>query len=285
MINTEENKIIWVKKVSDLFTLGGKSHNTFKNYKCHILKFLNYYDNKTDFEKIREEDILEYLKINYIKLERASNTINLALFAIKYLYSTCFHIELNQKLLPYAKTGQMVPSILSKKDFIKIFNETKNLKHRCWLLLAFCSGLRACEVVSIRIENIYADEHKLKILGKGNKERYTILPDLTIKFLRLYCKYNHITKKTGYLFDGMRGCEHPVGNSAVDFFLNIKKKYNLPKNISFHSLRHSFATYFLMNGGDLLTLQTLMGHNSIATTRRYIHHSTDFNHLNGVNYV
>ena len=64
-----------------------------------------------------------------------------------------------------------------------------------------------------------------------------------------------------------------------------EKKYNLPKNITFHSLRHSFATYYLMNGGDLLTLQSMMGHNNLNTTRRYIHFSHDYNHLEGIRYV
>ena len=285
MKNTEENRILWVEKIRDLFIIGGKSENTFFNYKAQINKFFNYYGENTDFNDIREEEILEFIKDEYIKRELASTTINLALCAIKFLYSTCFHIELNSKLLPSAKTEQLIPSILPKSDFVKIFNNTHNLKHKCWLLLAFCSGLRAGEIVSIRIENIYADEHKLKVLGKGKKERYTILPDITIKFLRLYCKDEHITQKTGYLFKGYDNHEHNHRKAAVNFFVTLKNKYNLPENITFHSLRHSFATYYLINGGDLLTLQSLLGHRSLATTRRYIHFSKNYNHLNGINYV
>ena len=116
------------------------------------------------------------------------------------MYSVCFKIDLNRKLLPNAKLIKKIPTIISKEDFLKIFNQKHNTKHRCYLLLAFCSGLRASDVASIRIENINSTEHKIKILGKGKKERYTILPDITIKFLRLYCKEYLITEKQVFLF-------------------------------------------------------------------------------------
>jgi site-specific recombinase XerD len=285
MINTEENKKKWVEKVENLLKLGGKSKTTFRNYRSHINRFLNYFPEYTDFKNVNEDIILEFIKINYLNLNRASDTVNVAICSIKFLYSVCFRIELNSKLLPTIKRVQTIPDIVSKEDFIKIVNNEKNLKNKCWLLLAFCCGLRANEVVSIKIENIYAKDHKLKVLGKGNKERFTILPDIVIKFLRLYCKYNHITKKTGYLFEGTGSREYSSEKYPNNYFTRIKTKYNMPKTITFHSLRHSFATYYLLNGGELLILQSLMGHNSLNTTRIYIHFSQDYNHLEGINYV
>ena len=65
----------------------------------------------------------------------------------------------------------------------------------------------------------------------------------------------------------------------------LKKDYQLPKEITEHSLRHSFATYYLMNGGDLLTLKSMMGHKSLASTSIYIHMSNDFNNLKGIDYA
>ena len=284
MINTEENKQLWLNKIETIMKMGGKSNRTFDNYKSHIKRFLNYYDNNTDFSNILEDEILTYITEKYLKPNLMADTINVAICSIRFLYSVCFKIELNKKLLPSIKKIKYIPTILPKSDFIKIINSIDNLKHKCWLLLAYCSGLRAEEVVTIKIENIYADEHKIKVLGKRNKERYTILPDITIKFLRLYCKYNCIKDKTGYLFKGTKGKSYNTKKSPTVFFDIIKKKYNLPKNITFHSLRHSFATYYLMNGGDLLTLQSMLGHNSLNTTKIYIHMSNDYNHLKGIKY-
>ena len=138
------------------------------------------------------------------------------------------------------------------------------------------------DFVSIKIENINAKEHKLKVLGKRGKERYTILPDVVIKFLRFYCKYNNITQKTGYLFKGLGNLEHSSKAYPTVYFGIIKKKYNLPKTVTFHSLRHSFATYFLMNGGDLLVLKSMMGHKSLNSTSIYVHLSQNFNNIKGI---
>lgn len=284
--NTQKNKEKWIEKVKNLLEMGGKSECTFENYKSHIYRFLNNYDESVDFNNINEEEIYDYIKENYIDLKRASSTINVALASIKYLYSICFKKELNPKLLPNKKLIKIIPDILSKEDFIEIFNNEENLKFKCYLLLAFCSGLRSIEIARLRIEDINASEHKIKVLGKRNKERYTILPDITIKCLRLYCKYNLISDKTGYLFKGYKGREYTSKQSISDRFNNgIRKKYNLPKTITFHSLRHSFATYFLKNGGNIVDLQHLLGHKNLSTTSIYIHYSQDFNHLEGIRYV
>lgn len=283
--NTQENKEKWLKKVKELIKLSGKSDFTFNNYRCHINRFLNYYSEETCFNNIDEDCILEFIKKQYLDLNRASDTINLTICSIRYLYSVCFKIELNKKLIPNIKRTQTIPTIIPKSDFVKIFNGETNLKNKCWLLLAFCSGLRASEVVTIRIENINSKEHKLKVLGKRNKERYTILPDIVIKYLRIYCKYNHITDKSGYLFKGTGNLKHSSTRYPTAYFDKIKKKYELPNTITFHSLRHSFATYFLLNGGELITLQSMLGHTNLNTTRRYIHFSQDYNHLDGIKYV
>ena len=86
------------------------------------------------------------------------------------------------------------------------------------------------------------------------------------------------------LIEGTGGNQHNARQYPTEFFGKIKKKYNLPKNITFHSLRHSFATYYLMNGGDLLTLKTMMGHKNLNSTTIYLHMSQDFNNLKGINY-
>ncbi len=177
-----------------------------------------------------------------------------------------------------------MPTIISKKLFLKIFNEEHCLKYKCWLILAFCSGLRVEEVATLRIENIYPTEHKLKVLGKGNKERYTILPDIVTKFLRMYCKEQHITNKYGYLFVGKKN-EHLNNRSIINYFSTLKVAYNLDKNISFHTLRHSFATFYLMNGGNVITLKSMLGHSHLDTTNIYLHIAQNFNNLEGIKYV
>ena len=285
MKNTEKNKIKWVEKVKETLILGGRSEKTFDNYKSHIKRLLNYYNENVEINKLSDEEIVEYVKKNYLELNRCAETLNVGVCAIKYFYSVCFNRTTNNNLLPSTKIIKRMPTIISKEIFLKIFNEEQYLKYKCWLILAFCCGLRVNEIANLRIENIYPNEHKIKVLGKGNKERYTILPDVVTKFLRLYCKEQKITNKNGYLFISNDKLEKINSKSIINYFSTIKKAYNLDKNITFHSLRHSFATYYLMNGGNIITLKSMLGHAHLDTTNRYLHIAQNFNELEGIKYV
>lgn len=282
-MNTDENQKIWINKIQENLKLRGRSQRTFDNYKSTIVRFLNYYSDQTVIKNLKEEDIINFLNDEYIKPNKCKNTYNLAVASIRLLYLVCFNISLNRLLLPSCKLSRQLPTILPKDIFLKIINEDKNIKHKCWLLLAFCSGLRVEEVSKVKVEDINSKEHKLKVFGKGNKERYTYIPDITIKLLRLYCKDKNI--KSGYLFHGLNNREVMNCKSIINYFLVLKDNYNLNNNITFHSLRHSFATYYLMNGGSLLALQSMLGHANINTTTIYLHLSQNFNQLEGIKYV
>lgn len=284
-MNTEINKEKWMNKVIITLTIGGRSERTIVNYISAINRFLHYYDENTNIKKLKEEDILNYIKLQFIDKGLAAETYNLSIKSLKYFYSICFDKELNKKKLPNVKLKKRLPTIITKETFIKIFNNETKINHKCWLLLAFCCGLRVEEVATIKIENILSKEHKLKVLGKNNKERYTILPDIVIKYLRIYYKKYNLTVKSGFLFKGTSDKEHVNSHTIINYFSHLKKKYDLDKNITFHCLRHSFATYFLMNGGNILTLKSLMGHKSLQSTSIYIHISQNFNKIEGIKYV
>lgn len=283
-MNTEFNKEKWIKMVNDTLTMGGKSKETKNKYTYAIERFLNAHGNNTKISMFTEKDIIKYLKKKFLDTNSKASTYNFNLAAISYFYMLCFEKEFNKKLLPKAKLERKLPLVISKEDFIDLFNKEKNLEHKCWLLLGFCCGLRASEVATIKIENIDVNNHKLKIMGKGKKERYTILPEICIKFLRLYCKYKKITYKFGYLFPGCKGEIHISSRTISNYFTIYAKENNLQENISFHTLRHSFATYYLMNGGDQFILKDMLGHTSLSTTSIYVHLSNDFNNLKGINY-
>lgn len=282
-MNTLENQNIWIEKIHENLLLRGRSDSTFINYKCALNSFFKYFDEKTNFKALTEEEIMPYLNDCFIKLNRSKYTYNVALASIRLFYLVCMGKSLNKLLLPTSKIPKKLPTIMPKDKFISVFNQERCLKHKCWLLLAFCSGLRVYEVAKIKVEDINSKDHKLKVLGKGNKERYTILPDIVIKFLRLYCKEKNI--RQGYLFPGSNNKEVMNEKTIINYFSMIKDIYKLDNNITFHSLRHSFATYFLANGGSLLALQSMLGHTNLNTTTIYIHLSQNFNQLEGIKYV
>ena len=281
-MNNEKNKKVWLKKCEETLRMGGRSEVTIKNYRYAIIRFLNRYDEKTNISKLTTDDIIKYFKKDFIDKGLSAATYNVNLAAVRFFYLICFERSISKVLLPNSKLRKRFPEILTKELFLKIINNEDNIEHKCWLLLSFCCGLRISEVATIKIEDIYSKDHKLKVLGKGNKERFTILPDIVIKFLRLFYQKKRYTHKKGYLFFGQNINNHICERTIGNYFSSLKKEYNLPPEITEHSLRHSFATYFLMNGGDLLVLKSMMGHKSLNSTSIYVHLSQNFNNVKGI---
>ncbi len=279
-----------IQKMENVLRMGGKSEKTILNYSCAIRRYCNFFE-KRDISKLREDDIIKYIKKRYLDQEYSASTYNMNLAAIKFFYSVNFNTTFNDKLLPHCKLAKKLPKTLDKDTFLKILNNEKNLKHKCWLLLGYCSGLRVEEVATIKIEDIDSKGHMLKVFGKRKKERYTFLADITINYLRLYYKIyfkqypKFLRKKSGYLFEGNDRLTHINSKTITNYFTSIRKKYNLDDNIHFHSLRHSFSSNFIKAGGDPFVLKSMLGHSSMNTTSIYIHIGRDFNNLNGVKYA
>ncbi len=267
-----------LQKVKDLLLLRKCSDRTVSNYLSCINRFKNYYKRK-DLEKLNEDDILEYLKKNFINIGCSAATINVNRAAIKYYYLVNFNKEFSNVLLPQTKIPSRFPKIISKQDFIKMFNSEFNLKHKIWIMLAYGSGLRISKVASLKVSDILSKEHKIRIIGKGNKERYAPLPNFTLKLLRLYWIQNKDKITNNYFFPGKYKATKGTCISSFgikEAFQKIKENNNLDNSITFHTLRHSYATEFIKNGGDIWELKNILGHSSINTTSIYLHMAENF---------
>ena len=267
-----------LQKVKNLLLLRKCSDRTVSNYLSCINRFKNYYKRK-DLKKLNEDDILEYLKKNFINIGCSAATINVNRAAIKYYYLVNFNKNFSNILLPQTKIPSRFPKIISKQDFIKMFNSEFNLKHKLWIMLAYGSGLRISEVASLKVSDILSKEHKIRVIGKGNKERYAPLPDFTLKLLRLYWIQNKNKITNNYFFP--RKYKAAKGKCITSFgikeaFEKIKENSNLDNSITFHTLRHSYATEFIKNGGDIWELKNILGHSSINTTSMYLHMAENF---------
>ena len=267
-----------LQKVKDLLLLRKCSDRTVSNYLSCINRFKNYYKRK-DLKKLNEDDILEYLKKNFINIGCFATTINVNRVAIKYYYLVNFNKNFSNVLLPQPKIPSRFPKIISKQDFIKMFNSEFNLKHKLWIMLAYGSGLRISEVASLKVSDILSKEHKIRVIGKGDKERYAPLPDFTLKLLRLYWIQNKDKITNNYFFPGKY--KATKGTCITSFgikeaFQKIKENNNLDNSITFHTLRHSYATEFIKNGGDIWELKNILGHSSINTTSMYLHMAENF---------
>ena len=267
-----------LQKVKNLLLLRKCSDRTVSNYLSCINRFKNYYKRK-DLKKLNEDDILEYLKKNFINIGCSAATINVNRAAIKYYYLVNFNKNFSNILLPQTKIPSRFPKIISKQDFIKMFNSEFNLKHKLWIMLAYGSGLRISEVASLKVSDILSKEHKIRVIGKGNKERYAPLPDFTLKLLRLYWIQNKDKITNNYFFPGKYKATKDTCITSFgikEAFEKIKENNNLDNSITFHTLRHSYATEFITNGGDIWELKNILGHSSINTTSMYLHMAENF---------
>jgi len=267
-----------LEKVRKLLKVRGCSDRTTANYISCLNRFKLYFKDK-DIKELDEDDILNYLKKNFIDLKCAPCTVNVNRAAIKYYFLVNFKKEFSKTLLPSCKVKSRFPILITKEEFIKIFNTENNLKHKIWLLLGYGSGLRISEVSSLKVSDILSKENKIRIIGKGNKERYVPLPDITLKLLRIYwIKNKHKIKE--YLFPPvMNHGKHISDYTIQEAFQKVKLNNNLDKTTSFHTLRHCFATEFIKSEGDIWELRTLLGHTSANTTMIYLHMAKDFKNI------
>ena len=154
-------------------------------------------------------------------------------------------------------------------------NTALGQRDRLLLEMLYATGVRVSELVNIKVSDINGEE--IKVLGKGNKERIVEFGDYAESILELYLKegYKHLNvKKSEYLFLNNRGGK--LTTRGVRYILdNIINKTTIDKKISPHMLRHTFATHLLNEGCDLLTVQELLGHESLTATSIYTHITND----------
>lgn len=183
---------------------------------------------------------------------------------------------------PKLKKELHLPEVLSLDDLLQIFNTLKNPKHKMMIKLAYSAGLRVSEVVSIKISDLDLQRKMIRIKqAKGKKDRYSLLASTITNELDYYLKersQNLFLSDRGhssnpFLFPN-RSNGHITIRTAEKIFEQAKQKVGILKDVSFHSLRHAFATHLLEQGTDLRIIQTLLGHESIRTTQIYTKVST-----------
>lgn len=136
-------------------------------------------------------------------------------------------------------------------------------------------GLRVSELVNLKLSNIYFDEEMLQVIGKGNKERWVPINAHALKLLHnyIFTIRSQLTPQPGeekYVFLNLRG-RHLSRVAVFQFIKEAVEKAGIRKNVSPHSLRHSFATELVQNGADLRAVQEMLGHESLSTTEIYTH--------------
>lgn len=263
------------------------SDHTIAGYKEDILEFLDYTSRESlDFKDIEYSDIRFFLM--YLKDDRCDNNSSICrkLSSLRGFYKFMANegiVSINVfSLVNGPKKSKKLPRYFEYNELEEMFlvpDKRTPLGQRDLLLLEmlYATGVRVGELVSMKVSDIDFGSRNILILGKGNKERYVTYGEYCEDALNLYLSDGYITlntKKSDYLFLNNNGGE--LTERGVRYILEqIIKKTGINKNISPHMIRHSFATHLLNEGCDLLTVQKLLGHESIKATQIYTHVTTD----------
>jgi integrase/recombinase XerD len=183
------------------------------------------------------------------------------------------HVYPNPYIVPsgfYPRKAHKLPKVFSQEQIAQLLSVVTNQKHLMIISLFYGTGLRLNELRNVTMADIDSKAFQVKVIqGKGNKDRFTILPKHLLEALRDY--YRKYLPQT-YLFEGQKKGK-PMHERSIQHFMqqNIAKIGLGGKDYSAHTLRHSFATHLLDAGCDLHTIKELLGHSSLSTTMIYLH--------------
>jgi site-specific recombinase XerD len=218
-------------------------------------------------DQLTQEQIRTYLL--YLQ-ERglSSSSQNVAISGLRFFYQQVLGWNEEQLFLPPRKRTWRLPEVLSPREVERLLSAAVKLRDRCLLMTAYAAGLRVTELIHLKLSDIHPERMMIRVeQGKGKKDRYTILSQRLLGELR---RYKQAYQPVSWVFFG-KTRNDPLHITAAQKVYNIaKQKSGVEKGKGIHTLRHCFATHLLEAGVDLVTIKTLLGHNSLQSTQRYL---------------
>ena len=264
----------------------GLSDKTRESYKYDLSIYCDYLTNLNinSVNDISTKDIEKFLKYRNENNDMTS-TIAHKLTVIKNFHSYLFKTKVVDndvsESISRPKLIKKIPKAVSMEDIDKLLDiklDTQfDYRNKAMIELMYSAGLRVSELISLDVGSIDFTNCIIRIMGKGSKERIVPIGEYSIFYLKEYLsRRNSMLKKEST--DALFLNNHGKRMTRQGFFKNLKtilKKQGLDPNIHPHTLRHSFATHLLANGADLRSIQELLGHSDIATTKIYTHVSDE----------
>ena len=267
------------------------SNNTKESYSFDLECFNKYFNNR-NITDLKENDLVNYLKYLREDKKLSTRSIERHLTTIRGFFK--YLVKMNiinydiTKNIDNLKIEKKLPTTLSIEEIDNLMDipldNLFNYRTKAMLELMYGSGLRVSELVNLSINDIDLYNNTLLINGKGSKERIVPLGEYSRDYLIKYLDIRNslLKRKNGNpdeLFLNNHG--KPITRNGFNFLINnLLKEKKIDKKITPHTLRHSFATHMLNNGADLRTIQELLGHSDIVTTRIYTHIANEKIHDN-----
>jgi len=272
----------------------GLALNSVENYGRDIQKlifFLEEHEIKKSPINITDETIQQFIyEISKVLNARSQSRIISGLRSFfDYLIFENYRKDNPTTLLETPKIGRKLPDTLSIKEIDLLLNQIdlshpQGERNRAILETLYSCGLRVTELITLQISDLFFEEGFIRVIGKGDKQRFVPINVETQKYIVIYMNHirNHIKVQKGFedtLFLNRRG-KQLTRNMIFLIIKELAEKAGVEKKVSPHTFRHSFATHLLENGADLRSIQQMLGHESITTTEIYMHVDKSF--LKGV---
>jgi len=244
------------------------SPRTITTYLSCVSRMSSYYNLSPD--KISMDQIKAYLHEIMVNQGCSLALVNQTINGVKVLQKDVLGMQWNPGVLKRPKKEKRLPVILSPQEVTLILKAPVNIKHRVILALGYSAGLRISEVINLKVNHIDSKRMQIRIVGgKGRKDRNTLLSKATLNLLRSY--YQRY-KPTNWLIQGQAGSLAQYSSTSINCIVKkSSKKSGITKRVTFHTLRHCFATHLLEQGTSLQIIQKLLGHAHISTTGTYLH--------------
>jgi len=245
--------------------LCGRSEATIKRYLIQARVFQEHYNKPAD--QMGEQEIIDYLHYLLTVKQLNQNSVNTYNSVLRFLYGVTLDRVLNYKKLPRINHTRPLPILFTKEEVHRIIDSANSLTHKALLMLAYGSGLRLSEITNLKTSDIDSTQMRIFIRkGKGGRDRYALLPEITLEVLREYWLEK---QPKDWLFIAPRKGGKYQEKTVQDVFKTALKKSKVKKTGSIHKLRHCFATHLLEAGVDLYSIKKLLGHVRIDTTVWY----------------
>ncbi|MGW8268684.1 MAG: tyrosine-type recombinase/integrase [Longimicrobiales bacterium] len=257
-------------RVRDALTVRGYSPRTRKVYLGHLRRFLEWYGGGVprlpeDPAREGEAYILELIHRRGISRSYQNQVVS----ALRFLCESVLGEPRMATSIPRPRKEHHLPVVLSPEEVARMLRKTRNPKHRALLMLLYSAGLRVGEVVRLKPPDLDVERGLVRVRrGKGRKDRYTLLARRAVEAVRLY---RDAYPTDPWLFPGTRPDRHLTTRSVQRMVKNAAAAAGIEKNVTAHTLRHSFATHLLEGGTNLRIIQDLLGHQSARTTQIYTH--------------
>ena len=254
----------------------GLSSNSIEAYRRDISSFMEFLTNKGNLDNITRQDIsgfIRFLKENKYAISSITRKISSIKSFFKWACITGYATTNPTTTIELPKRPKMLPKIMTIKDIEEILSNNLTKLELVIIELLYSCGLRVSELVNLKITDINLQSKYIMCTGKGNKERIVPIGSVAIKRIKDY-----FTDRELFVIKNKLNTKNLLVNEQGKF-ISRQDIYNLVhsqgelinKNISPHTLRHSFATHLLENGADLRVVQELLGHSDVATTQLYTH--------------